>query len=148
MHRKHGIRHSTNSKFASARALFENISKSTTLYSACENGDLGLVRKYVEDFGANVNAEGCLAVSLQKGHNKISIYLMENGSKIVNDMELDFLYNFCKKGLINVTKVGDNLIDIVAKATQEVQMSIHLSILLSVRPSVRLSIINQNPETA
>ena len=118
MHRKHGIRHSTNSKFASARALFENISKSTTLYSACENGDLGLVRKYVEDFGANVNAEGCLAVSLQKGHNKISIYLMENGSKIVNDMELDFLYNFCKKGLINVTKVGDNLIDIVCKSIQ------------------------------
>ena len=54
----------------------------TPLYYVCRNGIMDLVKKSVEIYGANVNAEGCLAVSLEFYHHGVAQYLIDKGCKV------------------------------------------------------------------
>ena len=54
----------------------------TPLYYICKNGHLDLTRKCVEEYKADVNAKGLLAVSLEFYHYKVAQYLISQGCNV------------------------------------------------------------------
>ena len=64
----------------------------TPLYSICRNGHLDLTKKCVENYGANVNSDGCLAVALEFYHHDIGQYLIDNGCKVDQVKMINFLF--------------------------------------------------------
>ena len=59
----------------------------TPLYRACFNGDLKMVKFFVEECGADVNhltqkGESPLIVSVQRNHKEIIRYLLERGADV------------------------------------------------------------------
>ena len=87
-------------------------------YYVCGTGDMDLVKKYVQEYGVNVNSKRCLAVAAEHKHFQVLEYLMEKGAKVSTESDVYLLYNFCKRDVANLTKVGKNFIDILCYASQ------------------------------
>ena len=89
--------------------------KLTPLYFVCRSGNIDLVKMFIKEFKADVNARGCLSASLENKHHQISNYLMDQGAKLENDQDLTTLYNFCNEGIQAkfLSKLEDKFVDLL-----------------------------------
>ena len=112
-----------------------------------QHGRMDLVKKYVEEYGAYVLAKECLSVSLENKHYHISNFLMKQGAKLENDQDLFVLYNFCKEGLIDLTKLGANFVDLLCHCSLKGDLDLCQQ-LIEINPGVELNGKNRQNKTA
>ena len=104
---------------------------------------------FVENQGADVQAKGCLSVSLEQKHHQISNFLMDQGAKLENDQDLSVLYNFCKEGINsrNLTKLGANFADLLCHCSLKGDLILCQQLIES-NPGVELNGKNRKNKTA
>ena len=59
--------------------IIENL---TPLYFVCRSGNIDWVQKFVKEYKANINGDGCLSVSLEFYHHEVAEFLMNSGCDI------------------------------------------------------------------
>ena len=68
-------------------AMWEDINKPikdklTPLYFVCRSGLLDLVTKYVQEYKADINGEGCLQALVEFYHDQVAEFLIKSGCNI------------------------------------------------------------------
>ena len=56
--------------------------KLTPLYFVCRSGLLEWVKKFVRDYKADINGEGCLQASIEYYHTSITEFLINSGCNV------------------------------------------------------------------
>ena len=73
--------------------------------------------------------------------------MMDQGAKLENDQNLSFLYNNCKDGLIDLTKLGSNFVDLLCHCSLKGDLGLCQQLIES-NPGVQLNGKNKENKTA
>ena len=117
------------------------------------HGDLVLCQKLVQNLPhANINMKNrdrktALTLSLEHKHHQISNFLMDQGAKLEIDQDLAILYNNCKDGHIDLTKLGVNFVDILCHCSLQGDLGLCQQLIQS-NPETDLNGKNRQKQTA